>query len=158
MSSDLVAIALPLVGVALGSAGTFAGTYLTTRETKKQAKAAKDAAAYAELKEATLGFLEACQRVEQAAEHRYMHEDRYVKESPELTHEMWYREKCLEIVTGPRVRHTALEFATRLNDATYKGVPHGTKAWDYVSQKRDPFMAAVRAALKDPIEQLNAET
>jgi hypothetical protein len=40
VSSDLVTSLLPLVGVALGSAGTFAGQYLATRETKKQAKAA----------------------------------------------------------------------------------------------------------------------
>lgn len=150
MSPDFVAIALPLVGVALGSAVTFASTYLTTRETKRQAKAATAAAARVELKEMILGFLDSCQRVEEVAEYRYMHENLYVKDSPKLTNEMWFRHKCLEIVAGARVHHAALEFAKRLNDATYKGIPDGLEAWDYVSQMRHPFMAAVRAELEIP--------
>jgi hypothetical protein len=147
VSSDLVTVALPLVGVVLGSAGTFAGQYLATRETKKQADATAVAAARAERKEAILAFLDICQRVERAAEHRYQNDNKFVEGSPELTHEMWFRQKCLELVAGSPVRSTAFQYADRLMAAAYGRVPAGGAVWDFISEKRQPFMEAAKAEL-----------
>jgi hypothetical protein len=55
--SDLVTAALPLMGVALVSEGTFDGQYLATREKRKQAKAGTLAAVQAERKAAKLEAL-----------------------------------------------------------------------------------------------------
>ncbi|MFJ8723591.1 hypothetical protein [Streptomyces sp. NPDC093269] len=115
-------------------------------ETKKGAAAAAAAALRAERKEAILSFLESCQRVEKAAEHRY-HEKEYFHGSPELTHDMWLRQKAIEIVAGREVRHTAYEFANRLAEATYSNVPDGVTVWAFLSEKRNPFLKAARAEL-----------
>jgi hypothetical protein len=144
----LVATVLPLVGVVLGSAGTFAGQYLATRETKKQADAAAVAATRAERKEAILAFLNVCQKVERAAEHRYQHDNKFVEGSPELTHEMWFRQKCLELVAGSRVRSTAFQYADRLMAATYGRLPKGKEVWGFIAEKREPFLDAAKEELR----------
>jgi hypothetical protein len=102
VSSDLLTSLLPLAGVALGSAGTFLGQYLATRETKKQARAAADARLRAERKEAILAFLDACQKVEAAAEDLYQKHDRDEAAVPALTHNMWLQQKYVDIICGPR--------------------------------------------------------
>lgn len=147
MSSGLAATVLPLVGVVLGSAGTFSGQYLATRETKKQAKASAVAVGRAELKDEVLKFLEACQRVEQAAEDRFMNGNQFVEGSPQLTHEMWLRQKIIDLIATRRIRDTAYQFTDRLMGAAYGRVPDGVAVWDFVTEKREPFMDAVRDAL-----------
>ncbi|MFF1875175.1 hypothetical protein [Kitasatospora herbaricolor] len=57
MTSELVTTVLPLEDVALGTAGSFATQYLTTRETTQQASRAALAAVTAERKEAILALL-----------------------------------------------------------------------------------------------------
>src|SRR5215472_7964775 len=148
VSSDLVSVALPLVGVVLGSAGTFAGQYLATRQTKKQADAAAAAAERAERKEAILAFLNICQKVEHAAEESYTHDNKFVEGSPDLTHEMWFRQKALDLVAGADVRRTAYEYADRLMAATYGRVPERQEVWPFINEKREPFLEAGRQELR----------
>jgi len=132
----------------IGSAGTFAGQYLATRETKKQADAAAVAAARAERKEAILAFLIICQKVEHAAEHRYHQGNKFVEGSPDLTHEMWFRQKCLELVADSRVRSSAFDYANRLMAATYGRLPEGKEVWSFIAEKREPFLAAAKEELR----------
>jgi hypothetical protein len=54
---------LPLAGVALGSAGTLVGQYLTTRVTVRREEREQAAAERAERKEAIMGFLSSAQTV-----------------------------------------------------------------------------------------------
>jgi hypothetical protein len=91
--------------------------------------------------------LDVCQRVERAAEHRYQNENRFVEGSPELTHEMWFRQKCLELVARSRVRSTAFEYADRLMAATYGRVPKDMEVWKFIGEKRGPFMDAAKDEL-----------
>ncbi|MGY0231339.1 hypothetical protein [Longispora urticae] len=142
-----MATVLPLIGVALGSAGTLVGQFLATRETKKQARANAAAALRAERKEAILAFLDIVQRVERVAERRYQNDNRFVEGSPDLTHEMWYRQKCIDIVGSRELRGPAYELADRLMKATYGKMPKGVEVWPYIGEKRDPFLKAARTEL-----------
>lgn len=146
MTDRLLAYILPLVGVVLGAAGTFAGQYLATRETRKQARSAAETALRSERKEAVLAFLEACQQVEAAAEHLFF-KGSVREEAPRLTHQMWYRCKCLELVCGTRVRKTAVEYADRLMTAAHDGVPGGAKVWVWLGETRGPFLKAAKDEL-----------
>ncbi|MFD5415323.1 hypothetical protein [Streptomyces nojiriensis] len=147
MPSVLITTALPLVGVALGAAGSFAAQYLSTRETKRQASRATAAAVRAERKEAILVLLEICQRVERVAEHRYQNNNSFVDGSPELTHEMWFRQKCLDLVVSRHLSDMAFRFTDRLMAAAYGRVPDGIEVWDFIHEKRGPFMEAAKAEL-----------
>ncbi|WP_052390756.1 hypothetical protein [Streptomyces sp. NRRL B-24484] len=147
MPSELVTTVLPLVGVALGAAGSFAAQYLVTRETKKQASRAAQAALRAERKEAILAFLDVCQRVERAAEHRFQNDNAFVEGSPELTHEMRFRQKCLDLVAGRHLGGTALDFTDCLTAAAYGRVPAGKDVWTFIKEGRTPFMEAAKAEL-----------
>jgi hypothetical protein len=148
VSSDLVSSLLPLAGVALGSAGTFLGQYLATRETKKQARAGAVARLRAERKEAILSFLDACQRVEAAAEDLYLKHDRDEMTIPALTHKMWLQQKYIDIICGRTLRDRAFLLAERLHSAAYTrpDIP----VWDWVNERRAPFLEAARIELGEP--------
>lgn len=143
---------LTLGGVVLGAAITFAGQYLGTRETRKQFAAARESAIRAERKEAIHNFLAICQRVEQSAEHRSLNNNHFGEGFPDLSHEMWYRQKALDLVGGDRVCHTAFELTLRLCDALYDDT-HRTleELHDFVHKKRQPFLEAAKLELGPPI-------
>lgn len=101
----------------------------------------------AERKEAILAFLEVCQRVERAAERRFQEGDRYIEGSAELTHQMWFHQKVLDLVSSPQVRESALRFSQRLNDVTYGRIAKGRDFWDFVNERRQPFIDAARVEL-----------
>jgi hypothetical protein len=148
VSSDLLSSLLPLAGVALGSAGTFLGQYLASRETKKQARAAADARLRAERKEAILSFLDACQNVEAAAEDLYLEHDRDELAIPALTHKMWLQQKYLDIICGPTLRNRAYLLTDRLHSVAY--TRPDTPVWELVNERRSPFLEAARAELVEP--------
>jgi hypothetical protein len=148
VSSDVLSSLLPLAGVALGSAGTFLGQYLATRETKKQARAAADARLRAERKEAILAFLDACQKVEAAAEDLYQKHDRDEATVPALTHYMWLQQKYVDIICGPMLRNTAFLLTERLHSAAY--TRPDTPVWEWVNERRGPFLEAARIELTEP--------
>ncbi|MEU1600960.1 hypothetical protein ABZ468_51745 [Streptomyces sp. NPDC005708] len=151
MASEVLTTLLSLAGVGVGSAASFAAQYLTSRETKAQAAATAAAALRAERKQALHDFLESCQRVERAAEHRFQNDNRFVEGSPTLTHDMWFRLKCLDLVSSRRLNDAAYQFADRLMKATYGGPPNGKDVWEFINEKRGPFMEAAKVELDIPI-------
>ncbi|MDV7220419.1 hypothetical protein [Streptomyces prunicolor] len=151
MSSQLVTAAVTLAGVALGATGTVGAQYLATRDTRKQIAATREAAIRAERKEAILNFLASCQQVEHIAEQRSQNANKFVEDSPGLTHDLWFRQKSLDLVAGAQVRHTAFELANRLVDSVYGDTHrnlHDLQA--YLHEKRGPFLHAAKKELGIP--------
>jgi hypothetical protein len=150
MSSDWVTAVIPLAGVALGVVGTIAVQYSSTRETSRQAKAAAAAATRAERMKAVLAFLKVCQKVERYAQENASSNEPHVNET---TDEMWYRHKWVELVSGSPdslVSLAAFKFADRLNDAVYERQkkPANQTVYDFINEKRQPFMDAAAAELR----------
>jgi hypothetical protein len=139
----------PLVGVVIGASGSIVAQYLATRVTKQQDGAKRVADLRRERKEAVRDFLDTTQAVERAAEHRFIHGDHGESPGP-LTHRMWYSQKCIEIVGTPQLRQATLDYAWRLSEAIYKEVPDDMNVWDFITDRRDPFLEAARRELDIP--------
>ncbi|MFF1609550.1 hypothetical protein ACFVYA_17360 [Amycolatopsis sp. NPDC058278] len=140
---------LPLIGVTLGVGGSIAVQYLVTRTTKQQATAKRVADLRWERKEAIREFLDAVQSVERLAECRHMYGN--LDDGPELlTHRMWFLQKCIDIVGTPRLRQAALDYASRLHDAVYGEMPEGQNVWEFMGERRHPFLEAARRELDVP--------
>jgi len=141
---------LPLIGVAAGAIATVVGQYLPTRDSKARAKEAHVAAVRAELKEAILEFLKICQQVEHVAERR-SRDDRYVEGSSDLTHEMAFRQRALQLVAGRDLAKAARKYQEGLNFACYNAaLPGNGDVWEYMSSLRIPFLDAAKKALGLP--------
>lgn len=151
MAAGVLGDVLPLIGVALGAAGAFAGQFLAMRETKKEAATAAAAVLRAERKEFLLEFLEACQRAERAAEHYFFAGER-AKDAAELTHRVWFCQKCIALVASPNVQSAAEEFARALTTAVHDGTPKGVRISDFLRDKRDRFLDAAAAELGTDIQ------
>jgi hypothetical protein len=165
MSSTLAPSVFTLAGVALGVVGTLGAQYLATRESRRAAKATAKEALRQERKAAVLAFLDVCQRAENAAEDRaFGREQRAgpgwsISRSPRkpvlpdldaLKQDLWYRQKCIELVAGEDVQSAAFDYAKRLTAALFDAAPTGTKIFGFISDKRLPFIDAARAELKIP--------
>lgn len=142
-------VVVPLLGVVLGAAGALLGTYLSTRVTKQQADDAKAAAVRAEHKAAIEAFLEIAQSVEQAAERRFQ-EGSLPQDVGSRTHQMWFRQKCIELVCSASLNEKTLGYAWRMHHACYRELPANVDVWDFLRERRDPFLEAARQVLGIP--------
>jgi len=149
MSSTLAPSVFTLAGVALGVVGTLGAQYLATRESRRAAKAAAKEALRQERKAAVLAFLDVCQRAENAAEDRAF--GREQRADPDaLKHDLWYRQKCIELVAGEDVQSTAFDYADRLTVALFDAAPTQTEVFGFIAEERLPFLNAARAELGVP--------
>jgi hypothetical protein len=144
--SAITSVVIPLVGVAVGAAGVLSAQYLSTRVTKQQAEATRQAAIRAERKSAILAFLEATQRVERAAEERYM-TGKLPGDFPAHVHDMWFQNKCIKLVNKPELIEKCHDYAWFLYKTIYRELPEGIDIWQFIEQHFDPFMAAARVEL-----------
>ncbi|WP_405933706.1 hypothetical protein [Streptomyces sp. NBC_00827] len=151
MAAVVLGDVLPLIGVALGAAGAFAGQFLAMRETKKEAATAAAAVLRAERKEFFLEFLEACQRAERSAEHHF-HAGQRAKDAAELTHQVWFRQKCIALVASPNAQRAAEGFALALTAAVHDGTPEGVHISELLRDKRNRFLDAAAAELGTDIQ------
>jgi hypothetical protein len=145
----VASVVVPLLGVALGAIGALLGTYLSTRVTKQQAEDAKAAARRAEYKAAIEAFLEAAESVQQAAERRYQ-EGHLPQDVGSRTHQMWFRQRCIELVCSAALKEKALDYARRMEHACYRKLPPNVDVWDFIRERRDPFLATARRELGIP--------
>jgi hypothetical protein len=146
-AATLGAIILPLVGVALGTAGTLTGQYLATRGESRRHSDQRTAALRAERKEAIARFLDAVQRVEQEIDNRRRGRPAEA-EIGDLVHAMWLAKKLLELVSGADTANAAHFYAKAL---------HGQLSGDRDDPSSAPerplrgeFMEAARAELGVP--------
>jgi hypothetical protein len=139
---DVAATILPLVGVALGTAGTLTGQYLATRGEAQRHVERRTAEARAECKEAIVGFLGAAQRLEQVVD------DRRRGQPPppsldDLLHELWLAKKVLELVCGHELASAAHRYTSGLHAAAEgEEAPAGAP-----KRERGDFMEAARREL-----------
>jgi hypothetical protein len=151
VASELVTSVFTLAGVALGSAGTIVVQYLATRESRRAAKAAARDALRSEREKAMMAFLDSCQRAEAAAEARA-----YGKDQPAdpdaLKQDLWYQQKCLQLIAGEHVRSASYDYANQLTTALFNAAPTGKAITDFIAKKSWPFFKAAQAELGIPDE------
>jgi len=148
-AATVTSVVVPLLGVVLGAAGALLGTYLSTRVTKQQADNAKAAAVRAEYKAAITAFLEIAESVEQAAGRRYQ-EGNLPQDVSSRTHQMWFRQKCIELVCSASLNGKTVDYAWRMHHACYRELPSNVDVWDFLRDHRNAFLAAAREELGIP--------
>jgi hypothetical protein len=148
---------LPLVGVALGTGGSFIGQYLGTRTTRDKARADRYAALRAERKEAIREFLEAAQQVERLAAARQQTGDQ-PQDSEAVSDRLWFLQKCVDLLGTAQLRDAAYRYTERLSRALWDGCPADTSVWEYIGERRHPFLQAAREELDVPELQQEALT
>jgi hypothetical protein len=145
MPADLQAL-LPLGGVLLGAAATLLGQLVATRETKREAKAAVEAAFREERTHAILEFLDVSQQVATIATQRHLG-----RELPDdvqaKTDQMWLRQRVIEIAGSLTLRRATYAFSERLMAATYRDVPEGVPVREFLEEGRIPVIEAAREEL-----------
>lgn len=144
--SAVTSVVIPLLGVVVGAAGALSAQYLSTRVTKQQAEVARQAAIRAERKNTLLAFLEAAQRVEQAAEERYM-TGNLPDDFPSRVHDMWFQHRCIELVNRPALVDKCEGYVWCLHAAIYRELPEGVDIWQFIKEHFDPFLTAARMEL-----------
>jgi hypothetical protein len=151
VASDLATGAFTIAGVVVGAAGAIVQQYMITRESKRASKAAARAALRSERKEAVLAFLAICQRVEGAAEARAFGREPS-GDLDALKQDLWYQQKCIELVAGNSVRSAAFTYAKWLTTAIFDDAPTGAAIFDFIAQQRLPFINAAQTELEIPRE------
>jgi hypothetical protein len=97
----ILTASLSLAGVALGAGGTLLGQYLTTRVTRAEAQATREAALRAERKAAIVEFLAAAQHIEHLCEKLWIARlPRNAEETALPTHRMWLLQKTIDLVAA----------------------------------------------------------
>jgi hypothetical protein len=61
---------------------------------------------------------------------------------------MWLWQQPVDIVGGSRIREAAVQLARCLQDAIDGRVPNGEPVWDFITDKRVPFLTAAREKLE----------
>ena len=107
------------------------------------------AALRAERKDAVREFLDAAQLVERIAQHRF-NGDPVDSNAAVATHQLWFLQKCIDIVGSPELRGATYEYASRLNAAVWDERPANVKYGEYVNNHRDQFLRAARKELDVP--------
>ncbi|MFC5180581.1 hypothetical protein [Actinomadura harenae] len=136
---------LPLAGVALGSAGSLVGQYLSTRVEVRRTTFEQAKAERSERKEALMEFLAAAQQVEMCLDRRSMGERVEEPEAWDLLHKLWLAKKVPELVCSPGVAQAAHDYTHALD-----ALVRGRAAVEGGSSKRElrfAFMEAARGEL-----------
>jgi hypothetical protein len=144
-AATVSATILPLVGVALGTAGTLTGQYLATRGESRRHADQRAAEVRAECKEAIVGFLDAAQRVEQVVDDRTHGRPSAEAELDDRLHALWLAKKLLELVCGFDLASVAHKYTSTLHSLAWSTSIDEPSA----SQKkyRAEFMEAARREL-----------
>jgi hypothetical protein len=131
--------------------GTLGGVALTQwnqrRVYQQQALTGRLPAIREERNERILKFMDATQAVEDVAEKRF-YQGRVPEGFPALVHQLWLREKGVNIVAGETLRGATKAFADKLQDAVYKGTD-GMKPHEYYEDERSNFLVAARSELEN---------
>jgi hypothetical protein len=121
-SSDLVALTLPILGVAVGSGATLLGQWITARTSRMAGLAQLQREDRLERKTAILRLLDATQRIE---EHLDVARDGGSIEKDSADHDlhvMWLAVKEVVITCSEAMAVAADAYCTVLNDQTRSGM------------------------------------
>jgi hypothetical protein len=145
-ASTISAVILPLVGVALGTAGTLTGQYLAVGAERRRHKAELAAAARSEVKQAITEFLAVAQRAERVVDNavdRSVATERDTVDS--MLHELWLSKKLMELVCSHELS-TAAHAYTSVLDRMARGTA-GEPERQRQRVTRGDFMEAARQEL-----------
>jgi hypothetical protein len=155
---------LPLVGVALGTAGTLLGQRFATQADARRDALQRADAQRAERKEAIIGFLSAAERIETVrASAAYDHDRAADVDIGELTHALWLAKKLIEIVCSAGLAQAAHDYTRELDRCTWRLKRNGWKGVSAALTKREhelrvQFMEAARRELGYAGEPLRGRT
>ncbi|WP_144122724.1 hypothetical protein [Catellatospora sichuanensis] len=138
-----------LIGVVVGSVGSFLAQSFVAKVSREQAEANRRAAHRAERREAVHAFIGAAQAVESLAQRLHVGQVRDDTEAYGLLQQMWLAQRLLELVCGEAVRNSALAFTIRIRAAVWDLPPSGKShvLWEFLTPERSAFMAAARSEL-----------
>lgn len=143
--------ATALCGVVVGSIVAFIGQSLTRRQTSALSIAQQKADLRRDRRDAINEFLEAAERIYGLATTQRKEERELV--TPEkigAEAELWFRQKCIDVVCSPDLRSAAYEYAKTLLGILWGGVPEGVKLRDYTSNAEVAFFNLARQELYAP--------
>lgn len=158
------ATVLPLVGVALGTAGTLLGQRFATRADARRDALQRADAQRGERKEAIISFLSAAERIETVrASAAYDHDRAADVDIADLTHALWLAKKLIEIVCSAGLAQAAHDYTRELDRCTWRLKRNG---WTGISaalterehELRVQFMEAARRELGYAGEPLRGRT
>jgi hypothetical protein len=135
---------LPLVGVALGSASTVVGQYLTTRVAVRRDERERTAAERTERKDAILGFLSAAQSVELQLDRIAGGRPRDDTEAWDHLHALWLAKKVPELVCSAALAQAAHDYTLALH-----GLLRGEGPVEDSPAKRELRYAFMEAARRE---------
>ncbi|WP_433238556.1 hypothetical protein [Actinomadura nitritigenes] len=144
-----------MAGVALGSAGTLVGQFLSTRVDARRARFERDSAERAERKGALMEFLSAAQQVELCLDRLSLGEEVEESEKWQHLHALWLAKKVPELVCTPSVAQAAHDYTMGLHSLL-----RGQAAEVGAPAKRElrfAFMEAARAELGVASEPLRRD-
>lgn len=143
--------AIALGGVALGSVVTFVGQSLTRRQASALSIEEQKAALRNDRRDAIYQFIKAAESVDTLAS------TQNPEERPNLTDlktdvetELWYRQRCIDVVCRREVRVAAQHYTVALLDILWGGIPAGVKLREHVARHEDAFLDLARTELYAP--------
>lgn len=144
---EIWVIVAGLIGIVIGTAGTVFSQHRNTRASRDISQANNQLVLRADRRAAIFAFLEAAQAVDMIALRRH---ENQVFDSDEAVrtaiHQLWYRQKCVEVICGAEVHERCVDYSFRLDKATYS-LPDGSNVWDFVKEPRDAFLRAAKSEL-----------
>lgn len=153
--SSLAPAAFSLIGVAIGTTGSIAVGYFTTRTTREQTRIQQIASLRTEQKEIILEYLRQMQTFHDFAvdiwhptdEVPARNPDEIRREARQRSTELWFSQKKLLLVASPKLREASIGLTEKLEDAIYKDRPPNIEFWPYIDAAQDCFLEAARVEL-----------
>lgn len=136
-----------LVGALIGATGTVAGQYVGALKNSAASKAGHRLTLRADRRDAVYQFLEVAQAAEKIAESRYEGNGFDENEARAAMHQVWYRQKCVEVIGSRQLLDACVGYSWRLHHATWAPPSDGTSIWDFMTGPRNEFLQAAKVEL-----------
>ena len=159
--STLAPAIFSLLGVALGTAGSVLATYYAHRSSREQQRRQIETALREERKEIILGYLlevERCWRFLDGLWGRRplvsvngepLPKDLIAQEAAQRSHEVWYHQQKLTLVTKPAIHELGYKLAQKIHQAIYDADSITVGLWEHLHPTQDEFLAAANADLTE---------
>src|SRR5262245_40409146 len=142
-----------LIGVVIGTAGSFAIGYATMRTTREQTRLQQLAELRAERKEIILEYLREMQNAHDLVMRLWHHPEtcppgsELDEEKAARDSELWFHQKKLLLVASNELRTASLRLTETISDALYDTRPEGVNFWDFIDPAQDKYLAAAQKDL-----------
>lgn len=133
----------------LGSVGAVSGQYLLSRTNQSISRREQQTALLDYRRDAIYAFLEATQELGRQIDARAQGKPWDEDAARSATHQILYRLSCVKLVCTERVANAADDLNLRMHAAAWKKLPDSFNGdiYDYMTELRDPFIAAAAKEL-----------